>query len=86
MIKLISNDWDRVIYILFLLLLFPSKVDIVLKKKQSNRNMTRTFGSDNDKMVFFLLAKVEIFYMAFIAIYVRRSGFQRLVLRSLKGV
>lgn len=79
--KLIPSDWNRAIYVLFLLILLPTKVDIVPKKRRDKENVIRVFSSNNGKVIFILLAKVLIFYVRFISIYVWKLGFYGLVLR-----
>lgn len=68
--KLVLSNWNGVICVLFLLILLPSEVNIILKKKYSKTNAVGALGSSSNKIILILLIEVITFYIRFIAIYV----------------
>lgn len=84
-LELISGDWKNTIYILFLFIQLPSKVDMVLEKRYNKWNLVKTLSFSIDKVILALLTEVVAFYVRFAVIYVWGSSFQRFVLRIFRG-
>ena len=64
---------------MFLLILLPTKADLVFKKGYSKINLVSTLNSSSGKVIPILLIEVIAFYMRFITVYIWRVGFQGLV-------
>ena len=69
-IELISCDWDRVIYVLSLLILLLIQTDPVSKKRHDKRNPVSSYSSNSSKVVFTLLTEVLTVYMRFSTIHI----------------
>lgn len=74
-LKLVPSNKDKVICILFSLVLLLAKADLVFKKKYSKENFVRTLGFGNGKIIFILLTKIAAFYKGFTTIHVKKPGF-----------
>lgn len=83
--KLIPNDWDKIICVLFLLVLLSVKIDLISKKKRSKKNLVGAFGSSSGKVIFTLMTKIIIFYIKFTIIHVQKSGLKVSVSRLFKS-
>lgn len=83
--KLVLYNWDRAIFIFFLLVLLLTKADLVLKEGCSKKNPVKAFSFGSSKVILTLLTEVIAFYIGFSVIYVYLAGFQRLVLGLLRG-
>lgn len=66
---------------MFLLILLLVKIDLVVKKGLSKKNLIWVLGSDSGKIVLILLIKVLAFYIRFTIIHVQGLGFKRFILR-----
>lgn len=80
-LKLISNKQNRIVCILFLLVLLLAKSDLVLKEGYSKKNLVKALSFGNGKKIFVLLIEIIAFYIAFTIIYIPRLGFQMPILR-----
>ena len=74
-LELVSRNWNKAIYILFLLVLLLAKTDLVPKERYSKGNIDKPHSSNGSKVIFILLIEVEIVYVGLSTIYIRRSGF-----------
>ena len=83
--KLIPNDRDRVIYVLFLLILLPAETDLISNQRFSKKNLDNALSSISSKAIFILLMKVVTFYVRLIMAHTQRMSFQKLILGLLRG-
>lgn len=74
-LKLVLHDWDRVVSVLFLLILLLAKTNSFLEKKHGKKNLIRVFSFSNGKIILTILTEVVTFYIKFTAIHVERIGF-----------
>lgn len=68
-LKLVSSDQNKAICVLCLLILWPEKVDLVLKKERSNKNSIEPSSNSDSKVILIFLKKVVTFYMRLTTIY-----------------
>lgn len=78
-LKLVLRDQNKVVYVLFLLVLLLVEANPIPKERCSKKNLVRALNSGGGKIVLTLLIEVKTFYVRFITIHVWGSGLQRLV-------
>lgn len=69
-LKLVSCDQNKVVYVLFSLILLLAEADLVLKKEHSKKNLIRPFRSSDSKVILTLLTKIVAFYVRLTMIHV----------------
>lgn len=79
--KLVLRNRDRVICILFLLVLLSAEANLILKKRHNKKDLVSALGSSSGKVIFVLLTKVKTFCVGFTAIYIQQLGLEKLVSR-----
>lgn len=85
-LKVIPDDQDRAIGILFPLILLPAKANLINKKRRGKKNLVNTLSFSSSKGIFALLTKVLAFQVGFTAIHVWELGLQKLVSRFFESI
>ena len=74
-LKLLSHNRDRVVCILFLLILLSILADLMSEDRRSKKNLIRLFSSSSGKIILTLLTKVVAFHMRFLAVHIWGASF-----------
>lgn len=64
-LKLVLCGRDRVLCILFLLILLPVEADLILKERRGKRNLISVVSFNVDKVVLILLTEFVVFHERF---------------------
>ena len=74
-LELVPHDMDKVVYVLFPLILLLAEIDLVPKKRCGKKNLVSLFRSSDSKVVIILLTEVVALYVGLFTIYIQGTEF-----------
>lgn len=78
-LKLVPRNWNRAIYILFLLTLLSVEVDLIPQEQHGTKNPVSFCSFSNSKVVFTLLTEVIAVYIGHSTIHIQGTNLQKLI-------